>query len=514
MQSLSRLSTIVISFLIMVFIYLITQGVSNYYGFKDSQEGMANRSVNATANEISIMIRSYRRMVRLFADQYRQELIQLLNDPEDVELAGRVAGSLGRFLPEYADFAVADTMGTPLFTLNASDLGTACRMELSNFASSGLMDQPAKIHSDEHGSHFDIVVELGMSGGYGMLFVSFKLERLEEILRNGQASGHHMLLLKQDNPHLLALALEETSRTFSRPLAAAQTGREGELQRTLNPEAQSRILATSLINGTQWIMADLPVPGLFSNQKRRIALETLVIFLVFMGVGLTLLFLTRREARRSGETALTIEGIEAERRRIAMDLHDQVLGEITHTVRETSNYLEVCSGNPQMQERINRLRDSLGIMADGIRVVIDDLHPQALNILGLEAAFRAQLEKLYPTHMKIDWSLDVEEGIDAYMSKGQRLNLYRILLEVSQNTLNHAKAGHFSIIIRRDGHARLDAIIEDDGIGFNPKRAGRVNSLGIANVQTRAHMIGAEVEWMTPESGQGTRFELKMDLQK
>ncbi len=502
----------VIAFLAMIFMYLIWQGFSNYQGVRDYHQGMANRSVNATANEISILIRSYRRVVQLFAQEHQDELIQLLNSPQNNVLAEHVGEQLAAFLPEYGDYALADQHGSLTFILNADDLGNACRMELMDFARSGLMDQPVKIHTDEHGSHFDIVVSLG-NQNQGLFFVSFKLERLKEMLRHGQTTGHYMLLLKENNPQLLAFALDETRNTFTQPSDHGAHTHDALFQRELTTGTYERIMATSPVPGTQWILADLPAPDLFSKARKVITQETIVIFLSFLSVSLIMLFLNRREARRTGETAMTIEGIEAERKRIAMDLHDQVLGEITHTVRETSNYVEACSGNPQMQDRISKLRDSLGIMADGIRTVIDDLHPQALNILGLEAAFRSLLEKRHPSSEKPTWSLSVDEDIDKHLSKGQRLNLYRILLEVSNNVLKHADAEHFFVDISIVANSQLRAVIEDDGIGFNPRRHHRANSLGIANIQTRARLIQADVEWLTPASGKGTRFELNMGIQ-
>jgi signal transduction histidine kinase len=508
----SRISTIVIAFLVMISMYLIWQGFSNYREFGNYHQGMANRSVNATASEISILIRSYRRVVQLFAREHQGELIQLMKSPENTTLAENLGEQLSAFLPEYGDFALADRNGSLIFVLNSDDLGQACRMELINFARSGLMEQPVKIHTDEHGSHFDIVVSLG-NGDQGMFFVSFRLERLKEMLRHGQTMGHYLLLLKEFNPQLLALALDETRNTFTKPSYQGDHLHDALFQRELTLGTYERIMATSPVPGTQWVLADLPAPSLFGKARNAIIQETIVIFLAFLSVSLIMLFLSRREARRTGETAMTIESIEADRRRIAMDLHDQVLGEITHTVRETSNYVESFSCNPEMQEKIGKIKESLDIMADGIRTVIDDLHPQALNILGLEAAFRSLLEKRHPSSEKPTWFLSVDEDIDNHLSKGQRLNLYRILLEASNNVLKHANADHFFVEIGLVSSNHLRAIIEDDGSGFNPRRHHRANSLGLANIQTRARLIHADVEWLTPTSGKGTRFELNMGIQ-
>jgi signal transduction histidine kinase len=490
----------------MVFFFLVWQGYANYQGVKEYHQDLASRTVSSTANEISIMIRSYRRMLNLFASEHANELLELMKHPEDRVLADSLGDSLRMFLPEYSDYVLADSGGNLLFHQNTGDLGNACRIELLAFARSGLQEQPVKIHTDEYGSHFDIVVEVRMGQRSGMFFVSFMLERLEDILRHGQASGHHILLLRANQREHLALALEETSNNYS--FAKLNPNYIGEFVRVLKSGVSEQILASASIHGTQWIIADLPDSNLYSRAWQGIIIEYALIFITFIGITITMLILTKREGVRSGETALTIEGIEAERRRIAMDLHDQVLGEITHIGRGLDDYQKAYAEDSENRSKVGKIRKNLDMVGDSIRIVIDDLHPQALSILGLEAAFRATLERRTACIDKPSWSLEVEDGLEAQLSKVDRLNLYRILMEVSHNVVKHAKAEHFNVSIGIKESGKLEVSIQDDGIGFNPRNSDHTNSLGMANIQTRARMMDATVIWSIPPSGKGTRFEL------
>jgi signal transduction histidine kinase len=510
MISLNRITSIVVGFLAMVFFFLIWQGYDNYRRVQEYHQGLANRTVSATSSEISILIRSYRRMLKLFSAEHAEELIALMQNPQNHELADSLGESLRMFLPEYEDYVLADSGGNLLFTQISEDLGDACRMALTTFARSGLEEQPVKIHTDEHGSHFDIVVGASHDGQKGMFFVSFMVERLEDILRHGQASGHHMLLLNTYQKQHLALALQETRNRYSQ--ARILAGFDGEIVHVLKDGVSQQILSEQAVAGTQWIVADLPDSDLYAMAWHGIVMEYGLIFITFVGITIIMLLLTRREGVRSGETALTIEGIEVERRRIAMDLHDQVLGEVTHIGRGLDECQKSCTDDSDTKTKFVQLRESLDIMGDSIRTVIDDLHPQALSILGLEDAFRAMLEKRTANLERPGWSLSVEEGIDAHMSKVDRLSLYRILMEVTHNVIKHARAEQFEISIRCIEQKKMEVIIQDDGIGFNPKNSGSTNSLGMANILTRARMMNASVAWTTPPSGKGTRFELVKEV--
>jgi signal transduction histidine kinase len=510
MISLNRITNIVIAFLAMVFFFLIWQGYANYRGVEAYHQVMAERTVTATANEISILIRSYRRMLELFASQHEEALLKLMQNPSERELADSLAESLRMFLPEYTDYVLADADGRLLFSHQSNSPGVSCRVELLAFARSGLQQQPVKIHTDEQGSHFDIVVDLGKGEQTGMFLVSFMLERLQDILRHGQSSGHHMLLLRSDQPERLALALDQTSRKYSLPGMDSEAF--DEMIKLLKPGISEQILASKPIDGTHWLIADLPDRDLYVRAWQGIVVEYALIFITFAGITTTMLLLTRREGVRTGETTLTIEGIEAERRRIAMDLHDQVLGEITHIGRGLDELNKSCAAGADSETGYLELREGLNLIGDSIRTVIDDLHPQALSILGLEVAFRAMLEKRTFNLDKPAWSLEVEEGVDSQLSKQDRLSLYRIMLEVSHNVVKHARADFFSVTIALSEPGKLEVAIEDDGIGFSPKQTGRTNSLGMANILTRARMMNAAVAWATPATGKGTRFELIREL--
>ncbi len=201
-----------------------------------------------------------------------------------------------------------------------------------------------------------------------------------------------------------------------------------------------------------------------------------------------------------------IEGAEEERRRIAMDLHDQTLADLAAVQRG----LEKLPGE-----------EAAGIEADlqraiaNLRVVMDDLHPQTLDILGLGAALESHLEKTCNRNDAPEyfWLADDEVG-GLNLSRSVQVSLYRIAVEAIQNVLRHSGASRFEVALAKRGWELLLSV-EDNGRGFNylssisEQKGGR----GLHNITERARAIGARVNWRPSRFSSGTRFELIYPLE-
>lgn len=201
-----------------------------------------------------------------------------------------------------------------------------------------------------------------------------------------------------------------------------------------------------------------------------------------------------------------IEGAEEERRRIAMDLHDQTLADLASVQRG----LEQLSG-----EDAARIEADLQRAITNLRVVMDDLHPQTLDILGLGAAIESHLEKTCSRSGAPEYFwLSGEEVVSLPLSRSVQVSLYRIAVEAVQNVLRHSGASRFEVALTRRGW-ELVLSVEDNGSGFNyaaamsRDRGGR----GLHNITERAKAIGARVSWRPSRFSSGTRFELIYPLQ-
>lgn len=206
-------------------------------------------------------------------------------------------------------------------------------------------------------------------------------------------------------------------------------------------------------------------------------------------------------------TEKLLEGAEEERRRIAMDLHDQTLSDLSTILRG----IQALGAQEGCRPAARRLEEDLQRTMSSLREVMDDLHPQALDILGLGAALQSHLERLLDKVEIPEYHFYASEAAEsANLTRLQRLSAYRIAVEAIHNVLKHAQATRFEVNLDCR-NSDLLLVVEDNGCGLmlpKPSRGGR----GLHNIRERARTIGARVSWSGSRFSSGTRFELILPL--
>jgi signal transduction histidine kinase len=205
-----------------------------------------------------------------------------------------------------------------------------------------------------------------------------------------------------------------------------------------------------------------------------------------------------------------LEGAEEERRRIAMDIHDQTLSDLASVRRS----LEQLGSNNGCGTAVKPIETDLQRAIANLRIVMDDLHPQTLDILGLPAAIEAHLQRLGEHEAFPEFHFLTGTGIvELPLSRLAKVTLYRIAVEAIHNVQRHASASVLEVGLERRG-SMLILAVEDNGRGFdfNPRIPGSEGGRGLHNIRERARAIGAQVAWGPARFSSGTRFELKLPL--
>lgn len=202
-----------------------------------------------------------------------------------------------------------------------------------------------------------------------------------------------------------------------------------------------------------------------------------------------------------------LQGAEDERRRIAMDMHDQVLAELTSVTRQLDSLQQHATA--PLQAQLQTSREELQRTIQTIREVIDDLHPHMLDMLGLSAAVTALTERACKGSHCPSCYLSIDAGIDTRFSAYTRIMLYRIVQEVVTNLMRHAHCTQYEIRLHQQA-AQLILCIEDNGRGFDP--ATPTSGHGLINIRERARAIGARINWKPSRFNSGNCFELTLDL--
>lgn len=205
-----------------------------------------------------------------------------------------------------------------------------------------------------------------------------------------------------------------------------------------------------------------------------------------------------------------LEGAEEERRRIAMDIHDQTLADLSAVRR----------GIEQLQHSADSRATEVDIEADleraiaNLRTIMDNLHPQTLDILGLPAALESHLEKVCSAPGTPDAHFLAGGDIDALqLPRIVQVTLFRITVEAINNALRHAGANRLEVNVTQRSNDLVIAV-EDNGRGFDfaPTLPNASGGRGLHNIRERARAVGARVNWGPARFSSGTRFELILPI--
>jgi PAS domain S-box-containing protein len=203
---------------------------------------------------------------------------------------------------------------------------------------------------------------------------------------------------------------------------------------------------------------------------------------------------------------------EAERTRIARDLHDDVSQQLAGLSITLSSLVKRTARNP-VDEDIERALASLQqrtiAVAENIRHLSHDLHPGVLQHAGLIAALTAHCAEYRGQAVEV--TLHADDAFDS-IAPESALCLFRVVQEALRNVFTHASARHAAVrLVRAPDHAELT--VADDGRGFDPRLARRGGSgLGLLSVNERVRQAGGTINIVT-QANQGTTIQVRIPLQ-
>ncbi len=194
--------------------------------------------------------------------------------------------------------------------------------------------------------------------------------------------------------------------------------------------------------------------------------------------------------KKNADTRLfnaVIETEEKERKKFAEDLHDE-LGPHLSGIRLYINSLEDPDTDPERKDEIIKLLDTLIKEAiDKTRTISNQLMPSILTDYGLLKALDSFCTRINNTHV-ININLSVNDtGVQ--FDKTSEVVIYRIIIELINNTIKHARANNIDIdFIEREN--KINVMYSDDGIGFDlNSKLEQKTGLGLNNILSRLKTI-------------------------
>lgn len=232
-----------------------------------------------------------------------------------------------------------------------------------------------------------------------------------------------------------------------------------------------------------------------------------------IGVGQDITARKQAEMLRTRVIEEAIQAQEDERRRLALELHDE-LGQSLATLLVGMKALEEDMEDGEAREQVRLLRE---ITAQSVREVgrlARGLRPSTLDDLGFPAAIEmhvSELNRAQVLHVDLHMNGFSER---ARMPRPIEQHLYRMVQEALTNVVKHARASAVSVVLRRNEDSVL-AIVEDDGSGFDNPEAGRGHgphdAIKLASIRERASLVRGSIS-IESVAGHGTTLYIQVPL--
>ena len=209
------------------------------------------------------------------------------------------------------------------------------------------------------------------------------------------------------------------------------------------------------------------------------------------------------ERRESGYRALVAE--EAERRRVAAELHDEIGQRLTALVLQIDRLSRVAP--PALSHEFAVTQAATKETLEGVRGLARRLRPEVLDELGLVPALRNLCDRFEEgTGLVVRRALDPELPA---LSSDAELVIYRVAQEALTNVVRHAGVDEAGVTLAaNDGEVQL--CVHDDGVGVG-RHTAEDSAGGIRGMRERALLIGARLE-VIPAELRGTDVRLHVPI--
>ncbi|MEU3986009.1 HAMP domain-containing sensor histidine kinase [Streptomyces sp. NPDC026672] len=211
--------------------------------------------------------------------------------------------------------------------------------------------------------------------------------------------------------------------------------------------------------------------------------------------------LDRLEDERATSSARALSAQEAERRRVAQELHDEVGQTLTAVLLDLERVARHAPDG--LRAQLHEVRETTRAGLDEVRRIARRLRPGVLDELGLARALKSLTGEFTGPDLAVRDRLDPELPP---LGPARELVLYRVAQEGLTNTARHAGAARAELALRRTPSG-VELSVRDDGHGIGTAPEGA----GLRGMRERALLIGARLT-VGPGPDGGTEVRLDVPL--
>jgi signal transduction histidine kinase len=253
--------------------------------------------------------------------------------------------------------------------------------------------------------------------------------------------------------------------------------------------------------------------GLFADDAARHSVLSLQLLLLMSSLSLLPLsiLIAEREALRDRERAFNgrlLDAREHERARIARELHDDIGQRMALLQIDLEQFRRTGDLSAASRLQIDGFTQTTGQIFSGIRALSHELHPAALDIVGLDIAVKGLCRELAERHrLQVEYSCS---ELPEHIERAVNLCLFRIAQEALHNVVKHSGAITALVTLSCDGD-RLRLLVSDRGIGFDVDAADQRSGLGLISIRERLRPFGGTLS-IRSRAGAGTQIHVEVPV--
>jgi len=222
------------------------------------------------------------------------------------------------------------------------------------------------------------------------------------------------------------------------------------------------------------------------------------------------------ESRLHHLSSVLIAAIEDERRKISMELYDEMgqsLAAVKLLIKLIENkFVSILPEPDEMHLHCDEVRNLLNKIIENVRRLSNDLSPVIIDELGIDFAIE-NLVMNFSRHSGIKCDFN-SESIQSYFSTSDRYHIYRIFQDILNNVHHHSNANLLSIVIQNKKKV-VSIEITDNGKGFDVEevmnRPTNSRGIGLSALTQRMNILNGSVK-ITSKPGEGTSVLLTIPI--
>ena len=200
-------------------------------------------------------------------------------------------------------------------------------------------------------------------------------------------------------------------------------------------------------------------------------------------------------ARNNAKTSV-LANVEAERQRIALDLHDSIGGMLS-TVLMLFDSVEA-----QNVERFQKVKAMLQETHREVRRIAHNITPACLEKLGLMPALMQYCDEINAAKQILVYPVFSEKKAFAMLDHSLQVNIFRIIQEIIQNTIKHAEASQLDLVLCvSDG--KIHIIAQDNGKGSDALNSPKA----LRSLKQRVKLLDGKIRVRSSQN-EGTEIKI------